>query len=157
MSRSSVVIAIFAGLLAGAACGGSVPQTATNANRPPAPPAAASTGPAPAEATITREAFEKEKARFAKDARDLGRKIGSGPDDLWLWTKVRASLAAERDLKDAMVTVDVELGVVTLNGTVSSMMAKLRAESITGGIAGVKDVTNLLKVGSANAPANANR
>src|SRR6185436_6459083 len=44
-------------------------------------------------ANITREEYDKDKEGFADDAKRLGRTIGTGANDGWLWTKVRAVLA----------------------------------------------------------------
>lgn len=105
---------------------------------------------------LTREDFDREKDRIAKEAKDLGRKIGSGADDLWIWTKTRAALAAEDDLRESTVDVDVDNNVITLNGSVATVVQKARAESVARGIVGVKSVTNLLKVGATDAAANTN-
>src|SRR4051812_20081903 len=44
-------------------------------------------------ANMTREEYEKNKESFTEEAKRLGRKIGTGAEDGWLWTKVRAALA----------------------------------------------------------------
>ncbi|MBK6316402.1 MAG: BON domain-containing protein [Blastocatellia bacterium] len=105
---------------------------------------------------LTREDFDREKDRIAKEAKDLGRKVGNGADDLWIWTKTRAALATEDDLRDSTINVDVDNNVVTVSGSVASIGQKARAESIARGIVGVKSVTNLLKVGAVGAVANTN-
>jgi len=105
---------------------------------------------------LTREDFDREKDRIAKEAKDLGRKVGNGADDLWIWTKTRAALATEDDLRDSTINVDVDNNVVTVSGSVASIGQKARAESIARGIVGVKSVTNLLKIGAVGAVANTN-
>src|ERR1044072_4473882 len=62
----------------------------------------------------SREEFEKTKDRIAQQAKELGRKIGSGADDLWIWTKTRTALASADDLRDTTISVDVDNDVVTL-------------------------------------------
>ena len=66
-----------------------------------------------ANANISREEYERDRESWAEEARQLGRTIGSGVNDGWLWTKTRALLAAEDDLRDATINVDVDNDVVT--------------------------------------------
>jgi hypothetical protein len=112
-------------------------------------------------ANITREEYERGKESFMEEARRLGRKVGAGAEDGWLWTKTRGALAATEDLRDSTINVDVENAVVTLTGTVASQAQKTKAEQVAKGINGVKSVTNNLTVsatgGNANQGANANR
>src|SRR5205085_2203274 len=113
-----------------------------------------------ANANITREEYEREKTSFAEEARRLGRTIGSGVNDGWLWTKTRALLAAEDDLRDSTINVDVDNAVVTLSGTVANQTQKAKAERVAKGDDGVKRVKNNLTVaasGNTNSNANANR
>ena len=127
-----------------------------NANRAANVNRAATSNANRGDGQLTREDFDREKDRIAKEAKTLGRKIGNGADDLWIWTKTRAALAAENDLRDSTVDVDVDNNVVTLSGSVATVAQKARAESVARGIVGVKSVSNLLKVGAANAPGNTN-
>ena len=110
-------------------------------------------------ANITREEYERNKESFAEEARRLGRKIGTGAEDGWLWTKTRAALAAAADLRDSTINVDVDNAVVTLSGSVASQAQKTKAEQVAKGIDGVKSVRNNLTVSAAggNANQNANR
>jgi hypothetical protein len=98
---------------------------------------------------ISREAFEKHKDLLAREARKLGRKIGDGSEDLWIWTKAHGALAYADDLKDVTINVDVENAVVTLSGTLPNEAQKSKAEEIARSIEGVKSVKNVLIV-SAN-------
>jgi hypothetical protein len=104
--------------------------------------------------TPTREEYEKNKEKFAEEAKSLGRKIGAGLNDGWLWTKTRFDLAAADDLRDSTINVDVENDIVTLSGTVANAQQRTRAETIAKAVAGVKGVKNLLKV-STDANSNA--
>lgn len=97
-------------------------------------------------ANITREEYEKNKQSFMEEAKRLGRKIGAGAEDGWLWTKTRASLAATDDLRDSTINVDVENSVVTLSGTVANQAQKTKAEQVAKGVNGVKSVKNNLTV-----------
>jgi hyperosmotically inducible protein len=104
----------------------------------------------------TRAEYEKNKQTYAEEAKTLGRKIGTGIDDGWLWTKTRFDLAAADDLKDSTINVDVQNAVVTLSGSVDNAQQKAKADSIAKAVAGVKSVKNLLTVTSKTSGANAN-
>ena len=112
----------------------------TNSNRPP-----------------TREEYERDKARYQREAKESGRTVGSGLNDGWLWVKARFDLAAADDLRDSTINVDVDNAVVTLSGTVASAAQKTKAEQVAKTVEGVKSVKNMLKVAADNANANANR
>jgi osmotically-inducible protein OsmY len=99
-----------------------------------------------ANANISREEYEKGKTSFAEEAKQLGRTIGNGANDGWLWTKTRALLAAADDLRDSTINVDVDNGVVTLSGTVATPAQKARAAQIAKSVEGVKSVKNNLVV-----------
>src|SRR5882724_4500031 len=102
----------------------------------------------------TREEYEKNKQIYTEEAKNLGRKIGAGLDDGWLWTKTRFDLAAADDLRDSTINVDIENGVVTLSGTVANAEQRAKAETVAKAVEGVKGVKNLLKV-AANTNSNA--
>ncbi len=108
----------------------------------------------------TREEYDRDKERSDREAREearrSGRTIGTGANDAWLWVKTRFDLAAEDDLRDSTIEVDVDNGVVTLTGTVASAAQKTRAEQSVKALDGVKSVRNQLKVVSDNANANGN-
>ncbi|HAF14487.1 MAG TPA: hypothetical protein DHU55_07425 [Blastocatellia bacterium] len=101
----------------------------------------------------TREEYEKNKQTYSQEAKDLGRKIGMGLDDGWLWTKTRFDLAAADNLRDSTINVDVENAVVTLSGSVANPQQKAEAEKVAKAVAGVKSVKNMLTV-SANTNSN---
>ena len=98
---------------------------------------------------LTREEYEKNKQTYSEQAKSLGRKVGTGLDDGWLWTKTRFDLAAADDLKDSTINVDVENAVVTLTGTVDNADQRTRAEAIAKSVEGVKSVKNQLKATAA--------
>jgi hyperosmotically inducible protein len=104
----------------------------------------------------TREETEREKERYSREAKESGRTVGTGANDLWLWVKTRFDLAAADDLRDSTINVDVDKDVVTLTGTVANAAQKAKAETVAKAVEGVKGVRNQLKVGSGNANANAN-
>ena len=97
----------------------------------------------------TREEYEKNKATYSQQAKDLGSKIGTGLNDGWLWTKARFDLAAADDLRDSTINVDVDNEVLTLSGTVTTAAQKAKAESVAKAVEGVKQVKNMLKVAPA--------
>lgn len=105
---------------------------------------------------LTREQYEKNKQSYTEDAKSLGRKIGSGLDDGWLWTKTRFDLGAADDLRDSTINVDVENGAVTLSGTVANAEQKAKAVSIAKAVEGVKSVKDLLKVAASTNSNTAN-
>lgn len=97
-------------------------------------------------ANITREEFEKDKRAFMDEITRLGRTIGSGANDAWLWTKTRAVLATTDDLRESTINVDVDNAVVTLSGSVATQAQKSKAVQVAKGIEGVKGVTDKLTV-----------
>ena len=104
----------------------------------------------------TKEDVEKNKESYGKQAKDAGRKVGTGANDTWLWVKARYDLAAADDLRDSTVNVDVENGVITLTGTVASQDQLKKADSIAKSVEGNKGVQNKLKVAAGNTNSNAN-
>ena len=97
-------------------------------------------------ANISRQEYERDKESFAEEAKRLGRTIGADANDGWLWTKTRAMLATTDDLRDSTINVDVEIGVVTLSGTVATQAQKTKAAQVAKGVEGVKSVKNNLSV-----------
>ncbi len=113
---------------------------------------------------ITRGDFDKDRGNYERRAKESGSTVGQGADDLWIWTKTRASLLGADDLRDSTINVDVENNVVTLKGTVANAAQKTKAEQTAKQIEGVKSVRNQLTVsatgdtnGNRNANANGNR
>ena len=111
----------------------------SNTNRPP-----------------TREEYERDRARYDREARESGRTVGSGANDGWLWVKTRFDLATADDLRDSTINVDVENARVTLTGTVANAAQRARAEAVAKAVEGVTSVRNQLRVGTGNANGNAN-
>ncbi|MCA1616914.1 MAG: glycosyltransferase, partial [Acidobacteria bacterium] len=71
--------------------------------------------------------------------------IGSGGNDLYLFTRARGVIGTDAELKAANIVVEVKDGVATLSGTVASDAQKSKAEQLTLGV-GVKTVKNQLRV-----------
>jgi hyperosmotically inducible protein len=103
----------------------------------------------------TRAEYEADKERYNREAKESGRKVGTGANDTWLWIKTRFDLAAADDLRDSTINVDVDNDIVTLSGTVASAAQKTRAEAVAKAVEGVKSVRNQLKVQSGNSNSNA--
>ncbi|HET9529930.1 MAG TPA: BON domain-containing protein [Blastocatellia bacterium] len=112
----------------------------TNANRGKTPPR-----------DIRREEVERDRGSWEQQARDLGRRIGNGADDLWIWVKTRSVLASMDELRDSTIDIDVENNVVTLGGTVPNESQKARAVELVRGIEGVSSVNDNLRVASTDA------
>jgi hypothetical protein len=130
-------------------------NNAANANlASPSPTAVANTN---SNRAPTREEYERDKARYQREAKESGRTVGTGLNDGWLWVKTRFDLAAADDLRDSTINVDVDNAVVTLSGTVASAAQKTKAEQVAKAVEDVKSVKNMLKVASDNSNANANR
>ena len=154
-----VAVAALAVLLPG--CDNTANQNATangnanlNANaNATATPAVANTN---SNRAPTRQEYEANKERYNREAKESGRRVGTGANDTWLWIKTRFDLAAADDLRDSTISVDVDNDVVTLSGTVASAAQKTRAEQVAKTVEGVKSVRNQLKVEAGNANANAN-
>jgi len=104
----------------------------------------------------TREEYERDKEKYAREAKGLGRTIGTGINDGYLWVKTRFELAAADDLRDSTINVDVDKAVVTLTGTVASAAQKSRAETVAKSVDGVTGGKNMLKVPAGNTNTNAN-
>jgi hypothetical protein len=160
--RTLAALLAVAALAITAACGGDSNTNANRANtntanRAATPMATATPSPTPARpnANMTRADYDREKARYDEEARRSGRTIGSGVNDAWLWTKVRAQLLAADDLRDSTINVDVSNDVVTLTGTVANGAQKIRAADIAKKTDGVKSVTNNLTVSASGSNSNA--
>jgi osmotically-inducible protein OsmY len=104
----------------------------------------------------TRAEYEANKERYNREAKESGRKVGTGANDTWLWIKTRFDLAAADDLRDSTINVDVDNDIVTLSGTVANASQKTRAEQVAKAVEGVKSVRNQLTVKSGNSNANTN-
>lgn len=149
-----------------AACGGAAEKAdgnskagaATPANAPsPAPTAdtvATAADAAPAPTAAADSASTQPGMTHASQSRGSGSvppakaptpQIGNGGNDLFLFTRTRAAVNADPELKAANLLIGVKEGVVTLSGVVASPALKAKAEELARG-AGPKDVRNQLRV-----------
>ncbi|HYO62593.1 MAG TPA: BON domain-containing protein [Pyrinomonadaceae bacterium] len=108
-------------------------------------------------ANLSREEYERDKARYSGEASRAGDKIGTEATDGWLWVKTKAALAAADDLRDSTINVDVENGVITLRGDVASQAQVKAADAAAKGIEGKKSVKNMLKVAAGGSGNSNNR
>lgn len=94
----------------------------------------------------TAKENEARRTDIEAEAKRTGSTIGQGAEDWWLWSKTRAALAAENDLTDSTINVDVTNSVITLKGEVRSQAEVKKADTVAKAIEGQKGVKNTLKV-----------
>ena len=75
-----------------------------------------------------------------------GEKTGAYVDDSWITTKVKSTMAADKEVAAHNITVDTSKGVVTLSGTAKSGHESRKAAEIARGIKGVVAVENHISV-----------
>lgn len=111
-------------------------------------PAGTATNAAPAgvsTATQVTTPASGSRAAAAPQAKMPTPQVGSGGNDLFVFTQARAALNTDPELKAANLIIEVKEGVVTLSGTVASAALKSKAEELARG-AGSKAVRNQLRV-----------
>jgi osmotically-inducible protein OsmY len=74
------------------------------------------------------------------------RSTGQVIDDTAIHTKVKAALVNDPVVSGTAINVDVQRGVVVLNGAVNGDVEKTKAEDIARGVSGVRSVENNLIV-----------
>ena len=74
------------------------------------------------------------------------RSTGQVIDDTALHTKIKTALVNDPVVSGTAINVDVERGVVTLNGAVNGDVEKRKAEDIARGVDGVRGVQNNIVV-----------
>lgn len=94
----------------------------------------------------TAKENEARRADIEAEAKRTGSTVGQGAEDWWLWSKTRSALAAENDLTDSTINVDVTNSVITLRGEVRSQAEVQKANAVAKGIEGQKGIKNTLKV-----------
>lgn len=103
---------------------------------------------------LSRSDYDRDKDRYASEAKGAGRTIGTGVNDGWLWTKTKTSLATVNDLRDSTINVDVSNAVVTLSGTVGTKEQQMMAVKAAQEIEGVSSVKNNLQVKAGDSMTN---
>ena len=155
-------LTLAAALATAAACGGgndnhgNANHSNTNAANRAATNAAANANAAASKLdwNVNRADFDKKKDEYTAEAKKLGNKVGSGANDAWIWTKVKAALAAIDDFPDTGVNVDVDNGNVTLSGTVTGQQKVAAAGAVNklkNDDKDIKGLTNNLTVAASPA------
>ncbi len=103
---------------------------------------------------LSRSDYDRDKDRYAAEAKGAGRTIGTGANDGWLWTKTRAALATTAGLRDSTINVDVDNGVITLTGTVGTKEQQQMAVKVANEIEGKTSVKNNLTVSAGDSMTN---
>ncbi len=85
-------------------------------------------------------------AGLAGCASNTGTKTGAYVDDSWITTKVKSTMAADKEVAAHNINVDTSNGVVTLSGTAKDNRESMKAAEIARGIKGVVSVENHISV-----------
>ncbi len=127
-------------------------QAKENVNAAPAPAADVSAVEAADANGATANPPAKKTANGTQTAKMPEPQIGSGGQDLFLFTKVRGAIEADAELKGSGIILNASNGVVVLSGAVADEARKTRAEQLARGVEGVKSVKNELRVSKSAAP-----
>lgn len=90
----------------------------------------------------SRADYARDHAEYRVEARAAGETVGQGVEDGWIHFKVRAAVAADLNIRDANISVDVVDGVVMLRGLVISRLQSEAATRAARRVEGVKEVRN---------------
>ncbi|MET0650088.1 MAG: BON domain-containing protein [Pyrinomonadaceae bacterium] len=161
--RLAKLIIIIAAVLNFNGCGGAAESAGNDGKAAAATPAANAASPAPTAAAAaaapspqasavvasarpgTTPASESRSPGGAPPAKAPTPQIGSGGNDFFLFTRARAAVNADPELKAANLIIEVKEGVVTLSGTVASAALKAKAEELARGVE-PKALRNQLRV-----------
>ena len=80
----------------------------------------------------------------AHAAEDTKRTFGEYTDDTMLLGKVKSALGSDKTTEAGEINVEVNKGIVQLNGFVDTAKEKAQAETVAKGVKGVKQVENNL-------------
>src|SRR5438477_8488944 len=108
-------------------------------------------GEASPTATATPRYTEEQAREERERAKSNKETVGQSLDDAWIHTKIVAKLIGDTQTPERKINVDVVDGAVTLRGEIDTAEAKAEAERVAKETAGVKKVTNQLKVVPAKA------
>lgn len=118
---------------------------AANSNRNAAAPPSNTATPV-AGTNAPREDSTNKASNNAPIAKVPERKIGSGGNDLFLFTKARAALNSDAGMQASGIVIDIKDNVATLTGTVPNAALKSKAEQLVKGVDGIKSVNNRIRV-----------
>ena len=154
---SAIVLILSAIVLSGCGAAQSSSETAKNdnASRMPATAAAVnsnntSANPPSAQTSVVNNnsapaAVANKDRKTAPAVKEPTPQIGSGGDDMSLFTQARGALSSDKELASAVI-IEIKEGNVTLNGAVSSAAQKAKAAQLVQGVKGIKSVKNNLRV-----------
>ena len=116
--------------------------TAANTNNISANPQNASMPPVNNVSTTTTAGKDNKKTTPA--VKEPTPQIGSGGDDMSLFTQARGALSSDKELLNAVI-IEIKEGNATLNGKVSSEAQKAKAAQLVQSVKGIKSVKNNLR------------
>ncbi len=90
---------------------------------------------------------------IASHAEEGKRSVGEYTDDKVTLSKVKSALIGDKTTDAGEINVEVNKGIVQLNGFVDNEKEKAQAETIAKGVSGVKGVENNLAIKSADSTA----
>ncbi len=95
---------------------------------------------------IAKAGDAAEAKEAARGTTGTARQGGRAVNDGWITSKIYSQFLTEDALENSDIDVDVNAGVVTLNGTVASAAGRTRAVAIAKSTEGVKNVKDSLKI-----------
>lgn len=93
----------------------------------------------------TSAAIVKKDNKSSTPVKEPTPQIGSGANDLFLFSQVRSALSSDQELFNAVI-VEIKEGNAVLTGNVSSEAQKTKAEQLIQSVKGFKSVKNNLRV-----------
>jgi len=108
------------------------------------PPGAVAGGGSVLRSDYTDRMAENARAK----AREVGEQVGGSMDDAWIYTRIKTGLASAQGIPAMKLNVDVSDQVVTLRGHVDTADQRAKAEEIARDTDGVREVHDLVQVGS---------
>lgn len=112
-----------------------------------APLAANNAPPASAANNSGASALAQNNSKTDKKIVAPAAQIGSGGNDLTLFTQARNALGTDQELSRAVI-IEIKEGAATLTGTVSSQAQKVKAAQLIQAVKGIKSVKNDLRISS---------
>jgi hypothetical protein len=117
------------------------PTAANNANISASPP---NVQMSPGNNISTTTTANRDNKKPAPAVKEPLPQIGSGGDDMSLFTQARGALSSDKELLNAVI-IEIKEGNVTLNGKVSSEAQKAKAAQLVQSVKGIKSVKNNLR------------
>lgn len=125
-------------------------QAAKTDNTTKAPTAAANNNnisanapTSPVNTTVTTTVNKDNRKPSPRTAKEPTPQIGSGGDDMSLFTQARGALSSDKELLNAVI-IEIKEGNVTLSGKVSTQVQKAKAAELVKSVKGIKSVKNNL-------------